>query len=84
MFAVNEKILEISERRPLQIKIAEKIMYARIEQNLTQQELAKKLGVSGAAVTRWERGNNGPKRARLKQLSEALNVPLDYLLDDAE
>ena len=31
--------------------------------NLTQEQLAERLGVSFATVNRWERGGNKPQRA---------------------
>ena len=38
----------------------EKISKLRKEQNLTQKELAERLHVTSAAVSKWERGLNFP------------------------
>ncbi len=37
-------------------KIGQRIASLRKEQNLTQQELADRLGVTNKAVSKWERG----------------------------
>jgi transcriptional regulator with XRE-family HTH domain len=42
--------------------LAEAIREARLQANLTQNELAKKIGLKGRAVYRWERGPLGPSR----------------------
>ena len=40
----------------------EKIVFARAVLNLSQEALAKKLGVSFATVNRWERGHSNPSK----------------------
>ena len=52
----------------------------RINKNLTQSQLAKKLGVSKQAVCDWEKGRSIPHYTKLKNLSEILEKPIDYLL----
>ena len=41
---------------------AESIKKVRVQLNLTQEELAHKLGVSFATVNRWENGSYNPSR----------------------
>lgn len=41
-------------------QIGRKISNLRREQNMTQMELADKLGISFQAVSNWERGNTMP------------------------
>jgi len=38
----------------------------RVKLNLTQEQLAERLGVSFATVNRWENGLNGPQKSALK------------------
>ena len=52
----------------------------RKEQNLTQQELADKLGINRCNITNWECGNRETNFKMLIQLADMLNVSTDYLL----
>lgn len=62
-------------------KIGSLITKYRKENNLTQQQLADKLGVSNTAVSKWECGNNLPDITMLKPLSQALNINVLTLID---
>ncbi len=46
----------------------------RKEKGLTQSELAKLLGVSNTAISKWEHGNNLPDITLLEPLSEILGI----------
>ena len=46
---------------------------------LTQEELAKKIGVSKSAIAKWETDGGLPDRDNLKRLSEVINVSMDDL-----
>lgn len=48
--------------------------------NLSQAELAKKVGVSASLVSHWEKGTRVPSQAQLLELARNLGVALDYLL----
>lgn len=52
----------------------------RKEQNLTQEQLAEKLGVSNRSISRWENGNTMPDYALLHHLAAVLGVTLADLL----
>ena len=60
--------------------IGRRIRNARIEQKLTQEELADKIDVSVAFMSRIERGNCKVNLNRLTQIAEILNVSPGYLL----
>ena len=62
----------------------EKLKKARLEAGYTQEELASKLTISRAAVAKWESDRGMPDVSNLKALAEALNVSVDFLLDDGE
>ena len=51
----------------------------RLEKNLTQEQLATKLGVSAQAVSKWETSETYPDGALLIPLANELEVSLDEL-----
>ncbi len=56
------------------------IRQARIQQNMTQLELADRMGVSFQAVSNWERGNSMPDISKLETLCEVLKLNVQELL----
>ena len=62
------------------LKIGKFIARMRKEKNMTQEELAKILGVTNKTISRWENGNYMPDLSLLKPLSEALDISLNELL----
>ena len=59
-----------------------KLKEARKKTGLTQEELAELIGVSRAAVAKWETDNGLPDIENLKTVAGLLGVSIDYLLDD--
>ena len=57
------------------------IMDLRREKGYTQEKLAEMLGVTTAAVSKWECGNSYPDITLLPQIAEIFDVSLDYLFD---
>ncbi len=53
----------------------------RIVNNLTQQDLAQKLGVSFKTISHWESGYSEPSLQLLIQLKNILNTTFDELLE---
>ncbi len=64
-----------------QDKIGNFIKKIRLDNNLTQKELADRLGVTYQAVSKWENGKNVPDIGIMKQISEEFNVNIDELLN---
>ena len=62
----------------------EKLKSARLANNLSQLELAEKLGVSEKAIYNYEQTGAFPRRAKLLKMADILNVSVAYLMDDAE
>lgn len=56
----------------------------RMKANLTQIELALKLGVTNKAISKWENGNAKPTTDMLKKLSILFNIPIEKLLQIKE
>ena len=65
---------------PHYIIIGIRIKNTRMEQRLTQEELADKIDVSVAFLSRVERGHSKINLKRLTQIAEILNVSPGYLL----
>ncbi|MCX7132506.1 S24 family peptidase [Aeromonas sp.] len=60
--------------------IHDRIASRRREIGLSQVALAKKTGVSGTSVSKWESGLNQPKGRYLNDLAAALGVTVEWLL----
>jgi transcriptional regulator with XRE-family HTH domain len=54
----------------------------REEKGLKREDVAKKIGTSGAIVGRYERNERTPSIDIAKNIAEALEVSLDYLVGD--
>ena len=52
--------------------IGHKIFEARFAANLTQKQLADRLGITGAAIAQWENGRAKPNPQRQEQLEKIL------------
>lgn len=52
----------------------------RKSMKLSQSELAKILGISNKAVSKWETGESKPTLQKLYKLSEIYNIPLEELI----
>ena len=61
-------------------KIGNLIYQLRKEKNMTQLQLAEKLGISDKAVSKWERGLGSPDLSLMPRLSEIFSVDLEKLL----
>ena len=60
--------------------ISQKIIELRKAAGLTQEQLGEKLGISGQAVSKWERGEAMPDILILPDLCDVLGTTLDSLL----
>ncbi len=67
-----------------QIKIGKFIAKKRKELNLTQEQLAERLGVSNKTISKWETGKCMPDYAVVKNLCEELKISVSELMDGEE
>ena len=65
-----------------QDRISETIKKIRKENNITQKELADKLGVTYQAVSKWENGKNIPDIEIMKEICTEYNIDINELLDN--
>lgn len=61
--------------------LGRKIKELRINNKMTQKELAEKLYVSAQAVSRWENGEVEPSLSTLVEIAKIFNVSTDELLN---
>lgn len=64
----------------MNIEIANRLVNLRKSNNLSQEALAEKLGISRQAVSKWERAEASPDTDNLILLARLYNVSLDELL----
>jgi transcriptional regulator with XRE-family HTH domain len=64
------------------MSLGNKLAEARKKQNLTQEQLAEKLGVTRQAVSRWESEAAYPETDKIVRMAQILQVSCDYLLQD--
>lgn len=64
----------------MNIEIANRLQQLRKNNNLSQEELAEKIGVSRQAVSKWERGEASPDTENLILLSRLYKMSLDELV----
>ena len=60
--------------------IQERIKALRLKANLTQKQIAEKLGISISYYSQWEVGKRTPASKNLQKLADIYDVSTDYLL----
>ena len=64
----------------MNLKTANRLCELRKEKNLSQEELAAKIGVSRQTISKWERSEASPDTDNLIALAKLYNMSLDDLL----
>ena len=64
------------------MEIGKKIQIFRKQNNLSQEELAEKMGVARQTISKWELGETSPDLLQAKKLSQIFSVSLDELTDN--
>lgn len=62
--------------------IGKRIKEARLNENLTQSELAEKIGVTKSAIANYENETSHPKETVMYALLDVLNVDANFLFQD--
>ena len=62
--------------------LPERLKSLRKEANLTQKEVAEKLGFDQKSYSFWENGKRNPKN--VQQIADFFNVSTDYLLGNTD
>ena len=64
--------------------IGERIKNARLKKSFTQEDLAEKLGISTAFLSRIERGNSQINLKRLVELCTILDINPGYIINGTD
>ncbi len=65
----------------MNIEIANRLQQMRKKNNLSQEELAAKMGVTRQAVSKWERAESAPDMENLILLAKLYGITIDELLN---
>ena len=65
---------------PDKATFGDRLVAAREKSNLSQQDLAKRLGVKSSTIKLWENDNSEPRANRLSMLAGLLNVSITWLI----
>jgi len=68
----------------MNIEIANRLVNLRKKNNLSQEELAAKLGISRQAVSKWERAEASPDTDNLIMLAKLYGISLDEMLSSED
>ena len=61
--------------------IGNRLRELRLKNDMSQEYVAKMLGVSVQAVSKWETGKSDPEIGSLIPLADLFHIPVDELLD---
>ena len=76
--------VKTDEENILNEVVGQRLKIARRNAKLTQTKLAKKLNISFQQIGKYEKGQNGLNAIRIVQISNLLNIPKSYLLENIE
>ena len=63
-------------------QLAKKIKIARIEADLTQAQVAKKLKIVSKSISRYETSEVEPSISVLKKIAKLVNKPMGYFFGE--
>ena len=63
------------------MNLAEMIKHYRLKAGLTQEDLGRYLSYSAGAVSNYEKGIRTPDVPTMKKIAEALDIPLNLLIE---
>ena len=66
------------------MEFSDRLKSLRKQAQLTQVDVAEKLGISQPAYASWERGIKKPTQEYLVKIAQILNVSVDYLVGNSD
>src|SRR5690348_6824980 len=76
--AVTDKHVRARRADNRDAEVGQRVRSRRLEQRLSQTELADRIGVTFQQVQKYEKGVNRIGAGRLQRISEALEVPISF------
>lgn len=68
----------------LQYKVIRELINYRLENNVTQEELSKKTGISKSNISRFESGKHSPSLKMIYRIAEGLGKRISFNFLDEE
>ncbi|SDY64077.1 Transcriptional regulator, contains XRE-family HTH domain [Jannaschia faecimaris] len=65
-------------KHPVDVHVGARVRHRRWLVGMTQQQLAEAVGIKFQQIQKYETGTNRVSASRLWEISEALDVPVDY------
>lgn len=66
------------------MKLAEKLKKLRLQQGLTQKQIAEKLGITQRYYAKWETSIRFPNKQNIIKLAKMFDISTDYFLDEED
>lgn len=66
---------EVNKLSKLRISLAA----ARVNAEMTQEDVAREMRISKNTVVNWEKGKSEPTISQSRELSKLYNMPLEYI-----
>ena len=61
-----------------------KLKNLRLTEDISQKELAEKIGVSESSISNWESGKRVPESRNMMKYYKVFNLPSDYFTEDSD
>ncbi|MBY5447172.1 helix-turn-helix transcriptional regulator [Rhizobium leguminosarum] len=69
---------------PVDVHVGKRILLARHARRMTQQDLARQLGMTFQQVQKYEKGKNRVSASVLYQIMQTLDAPASYFFDGSQ
>ena len=77
------KVSRIEKAHPVDVHVGTRVRQRRKALHVSQQELAKRLGLTFQQVQKYERGMNRISASKLFEISLVLQIPVSWLFEGA-
>ncbi len=75
-------VIRRSPPHPIDIHVGGRLRLRRLAVGLSQERLAKSIGITFQQIQKYERGTNRIVASRLHDLARVLNVPIGYFFSE--